>query len=125
TTYVISVTPPSGYLVSSISNSQGGASSMVMQPGWDESFTITYAADPSANVNIKANNSEGPISITAGQSATLSWSGSNVSSCNAAANPASANWTGSKSVNGSQSTGALLQKTNFSIECSGSGGSTS
>lgn len=55
-----------------------------------------------AAVDIKADGSDGPISLSNGQSATLSWTSSEANSCTA-----SGDWSGSKAVSGSESTPLL------------------
>ncbi|MBI5139420.1 hypothetical protein HZA26_02305, partial [Candidatus Nomurabacteria bacterium] len=77
-----------------------------------DSVTVTVTtATPS--VNIKANNSDGPITITSGQSATLSWTSANVTACTVSPG----GWTGTS--NTSQSTGALTVNTTYNISCTG------
>src|SRR3972149_9597364 len=68
-------------------------------------------------VDIKANNSNGPITISYNTSATLSWSSSNATGCTA-----SNGWTGSKATSGSQSTSNLTSAKTYTLACSGSGG---
>jgi hypothetical protein len=65
--------------------------------------------------------SASPTSITAGQSATLTWSSTDATDCTASG-PGS--WTGSKATSGSQSTGALTMTSTFTLVCSGLGGSS-
>ncbi len=60
--------------------------------------------------------SASPASIPSGQSATLSWSSTNASSCSA-----SGSWSGTKSLSGSQSVSPQTTST-YSLSCSGSGG---
>ena len=69
-------------------------------------------------VDIKANGSDGPITIAYNSAATLSWTSANATSCNA-----SGSWTGAKALNGSQSTGNLISNKNYVITCIGPGGS--
>ena len=59
-----------------------------------------------------------PISITAGQSATLSWTSTDASSCSA-----SGGWSGTKAVSGSQSV-TPTTNTTYTLSCTGSGGTT-
>jgi hypothetical protein len=74
----------------------------------------------SPSVDIKANGSNGPITIDYNDSADLTWSSENVDSCFA-----SDDWSGSKSTSGSQSTGSLTSSKKYAINCSGPGGSVS
>ena len=72
------------------------------------------------SVDIKANGSDGPITIPYDASANLTWTSSNVTSCYA-----SDDWSGSKSTSGSESTGDLTSASKFTITCTGSGGTVS
>ncbi|HEY4518216.1 MAG TPA: hypothetical protein VJG48_01165, partial [Candidatus Paceibacterota bacterium] len=84
-------------------------------------FVVVNVNEPQLNaptVDIKANGSNGPISISSNSSANLTWTSSNANSCSA-----SGNWSGNKSTNGSQSTGGLSQGTyTYTITCTGTGG---
>lgn len=77
---------------------------------------------PEPTVDIKANGSNGPITISYNSAANLTWSTTNSpTSCSA-----SNGWSGSKSVSGgSQSTGNLTSSRTYTINCSNSGGSDS
>jgi hypothetical protein len=59
-----------------------------------------------------------PISITSGNSSTISWLSTNATSCSVSPS----GWTG---TSGSQSTGALSNTTTYTVSCTGAGGSTS
>lgn len=61
--------------------------------------------------------SASPASVTSGQSVALQWSATNATSCTAAGG-----WTGTKTVSGTQQSGALTTNTTFEIECTGPGG---
>lgn len=69
-----------------------------------------------SSVDIKANGSDGPISIDFNTPANLTWDSSSVGSCNA-----SGDWSGSKALSGSQSTGNLnqIRRYAFTLSCSG------
>ncbi|MCX6759339.1 MAG: hypothetical protein NT012_02135, partial [Candidatus Nealsonbacteria bacterium] len=71
-------------------------------------------------VNIKANGSNGPITIPYNSSANLTWTSENADSCYA-----SNAWSGTKSTSGSQSTGNLTSSKTYTITCTGSDGSAS
>ncbi len=71
---------------------------------------------PSAD--IKANSSDGPISIEYNSSATISWTSTVMSSCTVSPN----GWTG---TSGSQSTGNLTESQTYGLNCTGSEGSRS
>ncbi len=68
-------------------------------------------------VDIKANGSDGPISVAYNSSATLSWNSTNATSCSVSPN----GWTG---TSGSQSDTITFSKT-YSITCSNTRGSAS
>lgn len=86
--------------------------------GENKNFTTTCG--PITTVDIKANGSDGPITISSNSSVSLTWTSSNANSC-----VASGNWSGSKSLSGSESIGNLLSSKTYTITCSGSGGSAS
>ena len=67
------------------------------------------------SVDIKADSSDGPISISYNTAATLSWTSSNASSCDA-----SGAWSGSKLLNDSQSTGNLTSSKTYTLTCTNS-----
>jgi hypothetical protein len=86
-------------------------------------ITVYSCSTPSyayPNVDLKANGSDGPITIPYNNSATLSWSSTNAYSCYA-----SNNWSGTKAISGSQSTGSLTSSKTYTITCTGSYGSDS
>ena len=60
-----------------------------------------------------------PSSVSSGSASTLSWSAANATACTA-----SGGWSGSKSTSGTQSTGALTGNANYTLTCTGTGGST-
>jgi hypothetical protein len=68
--------------------------------------------------NIKANNSNGPITIYYNAAATISWTSTNTSSCSVSPT----GWTGKS---GSKSTGRLTSEKTYTLSCSGGGGSAS
>ncbi|MDP3764068.1 MAG: hypothetical protein Q8Q95_00395 [bacterium] len=84
---------------------------------------------PALSVDIKADSSDGPISIESGTSATLSWRTTNAVTCSASGGTGP-NWSGSKpvaeSVPYSQSTGVLSVpgEFKFTITCTSSDGRT-
>ncbi|MDI6603178.1 MAG: fibronectin type III domain-containing protein [Patescibacteria group bacterium] len=83
--------------------------------GEDKSFTT--ACGP--QVDIKANGSDGPINLSYGSSANLSWTSTNANSC-----IASGSWSGVKGPSGSENTGSLGYGTyTYTLTCSGSAGS--
>jgi Spherulation-specific family 4/Carbohydrate binding module (family 6) len=88
-------------------------------PGGSSSASTTVtvtAATPAPTVSLTAS----PLSITAGSASTLTWSATNATSC-----AASGGWSGTKSTAGSASTGALAASTQYTLGCTGPGGSSS
>jgi len=76
--------------------------------------TVTYNVTPT-NVTLNAS----PVTLTSGQSATLTWSTTNATSC-----MATGSWSGSKSTSGTTSTGALSATSTYALTCTGPGGSS-
>jgi hypothetical protein len=74
------------------------------------------APTPAPTVALSAS----PTSLTAGQSATLTWNSTNATSCTA-----SGAWSGTQPTSGSTSTGALNTNSTYSLTCTGPGGSGS
>ena len=87
-----------------------------------DSVTVNTSSSPTPApiVDIRANNSNGPITIPYNSSANLTWTSSNANSCYA-----SGNWSGTKSTSGSSSTGNLTYSKSYTITCTGTGGSAS
>ena len=71
-------------------------------------------------VDLDANGSDGPITISYNTSANLSWTSAYATSCTA-----SNGWTGGKALNGSESTGNLTSSKTYTLTCSNAGGSRS
>lgn len=78
--------------------------------------TVTVTSGPTAPTLTLTSSAS---SITAGQSATLTWSSTNATSCTA-----SNAWTGAKAVSGSQSVSPTATAT-YALSCTGAGGSVS
>ena len=68
-----------------------------------ETPTVTLAANPTT--------------IASGGSSMLTWTSAHATTCTA-----SGGWSGTKALNGTQSTGALAATTTFTLTCSGNGG---
>ncbi|MDP1614226.1 MAG: hypothetical protein Q8L68_00345, partial [Methylococcales bacterium] len=64
----------------------------------DYFMVFSYVPQPPPTVDIKANGSDGPITLQYQDYVTLSWTSQNANSCTA-----SGDWSGSKSTSGSQS----------------------
>jgi len=74
------------------------------------------AAPPAPTVTLTSS----AASVTNGQSATLTWSSTNATSCTA-----SGAWNGTLAASGTQSTGALSENSSFTVTCTGGGGTGS
>ncbi|HEX5429765.1 MAG TPA: NBR1-Ig-like domain-containing protein [Patescibacteria group bacterium] len=77
-------------------------------------FDITYTSTGgggSVSADIKANGSNGPISISSGSSATISWTSSGATSCSVVPT----GWTGTS--NAGISTGALTSAQTYTLNC--------
>jgi hypothetical protein len=83
--------------------------------GEDKTFT-TRCVTPT--VDLKANSSDGPITVPYNTAATLSWTSSNAASCTA-----SGAWSGTKATSGSESTGNITSSKTYTLTCTGPGGS--
>ena len=65
-------------------------------------------------VDIKANDSNGPLAIADNGSVTLTWTSSNATSC-----IASGGWSGTKSTSGSQTISNIATSKTYTLACSG------
>jgi len=83
-----------------------------------ENKTFTTTCGPT--IDLKVNGSDGPISVSYGNQVNLSWTSSNANSCQA-----SGDWSGSKSVSGSETVYNLTSSKTFTLNCTGSAGSAS
>jgi len=63
-------------------------------------------------VNLKANDSDGPLTINTGDSVNLTWTSANVVSC-----VASGDWSGNKDASGSESQGGTTTSKTFTLTC--------
>lgn len=86
--------------------------------------SLTVTAPPPVP-DIKANNSDAPPMIEYGQSATLTWTSANATSCAVNPQTASGTWTGTASPAGGQTTGSLFASTVYVLTCTGPGGEVS
>jgi hypothetical protein len=96
-TYTINCTGPGGYAADSV--------------------TVQVEQPSAPTVDIKANGSDGPITIDYNTSANLSWTSSNANSCYA-----SGSWSGSKPLSGDETTNNLTSARTYTIICNGDGG---
>ncbi len=87
-----------------------------------EARTTVTVTNPPPKVDIKADNSDGPITKTSGSSVNLSWTSSYADSCEA-----SGSWSGGKPANGSETIFNLLgpQTYTYTLTCLNDAGSTS
>src|SRR3989344_4022084 len=92
----------------------------VSQFAYDEVTVNVNTPPQNPTVDLKANSSDGPVSITSGTQATLSWTSSNATSCSATGGP----WSGAKSLNSSEVTPSLTQSSTYTITCTNSVGAT-
>jgi hypothetical protein len=82
-----------------------------------QSVTVTVGnapPPPAPTLTLSAN----PTNVAVNDSAMLTWSSTNATSC-----MASGGWSGNKGPSGSQSTGALTNTTTYDLSCTGAGGS--
>lgn len=81
--------------------------------------SVTPPGTSVPTVDIKANNSNGPITITNGQLVQLSWTTTNATNCTS-----SNAWSGARTVTGNQSVYPTVAST-YVLTCTGPGGSVS
>ena len=110
----------------------GNVTWSLINPITSSSTTISNRVDIPNNSNTNNTNIEetvtpplinlsiNPISISQGQSATISWSTTNATACGA-----SNGWTGTKSTSGSEIINNINANTTFVLSCKGPSGSTS
>lgn len=71
---------------------------------------------PTPSVSLSAN----PLAVAAGEMSTLTWSSANADAC-----AASGSWSGERPASGNENVGPLAQDSQFTLTCSGEGGSAS
>ena len=81
-----------------------------------DSTVVTVTAAPTPTVNLSAS----PTSVSQNGSSTLSWVTADADSCTA-----SGDWAGSKAVSGSETIASIAANSQFTLVCSGLGGSGS
>ncbi len=113
---------PTGWSGTSGSQSTGGLTSSQTYtlnctgPGGNATDSVTVNVQAgNITADIKANGQDGPVTIQSGQSATISWTSQNATSC--MVTPGS--WSG---TSGSQSTGNLTNSQTYTVNCTGPGG---
>ena len=82
--------------------------------GGSGSETPSGPAAPTVSLSVN------PAVVPSGEATTLAWSSTNATDC-----VASGDWAGSKATSGSEDTSPLTSAANFSLSCSGPGGSRS
>jgi len=75
----------------------------------------TTTTNPAPTVTLSAN----PGTVSPGAAATLNWNATDATSCTA-----SGGWSGVLGTSGSQNTGSLSATSTYSLNCTGTGGST-
>ncbi len=80
--------------------------------------SLTCATLSAPTLNLKINDSTGPITISYNTSANITWSSTNVDSCVASGGT----WAGPRPVSGFESTGNLTVSQTYTLTCTGSGG---
>jgi len=73
---------------------------------------------PAPSVDLKVNGQDGLITVLSGSSITLSWTSANANYCTA-----SGNWSGTKSISGSETISNITSTKIFTLTCYGPGGS--
>ena len=115
------VAPPANYVYNSVSPSNP----QTLPSGRTTKPTITFNVLLSAGsiaADIKANGSDGPISIAYNSTATISWTSTNATACTVTSTPASVNWSG---TSGSNPSGGLTSNKTYNLICTGPGGKAS
>src|SRR3989344_1032452 len=79
--------------------------------------TVNNTLPPEPTVDIKADNSDGPITINYNTATTLSWDSGNTASCTA-----SGDWSGTKATSGSEANNNLTSSKIYTLTCTGPGG---
>ncbi|MEK7555546.1 MAG: peptidoglycan-binding domain-containing protein [Patescibacteria group bacterium] len=82
--------------------------------------TTTPVLTSIPTVDIKANNSDKPITVGVDSEVSLSWESSNVESC-----VGSSGWSGEKSIDGTELISNLVKSRYYTLTCSGKNGSVS
>ena len=81
---------------------------------------ILAQSQATPTIDLKANGSDGPITIDTNTQAVLAWTSSNASYCTA-----SGDWTGGKVTAGSESTGNLTNAKTYTLTCTNTSGASS
>jgi hypothetical protein len=117
------LTYPNSVVISSTTynRTSGPTTPQTCNSGGNITFTLIYTAasgPPEPSADIKANGSDGPITIANNTAATISWTSSDATSCSVAPT----GWGGTS--NAGISTGNLTSSVTYTITCTGPGGNS-
>lgn len=92
------------------------------ETGYQESNSVTVQFVNNYNysspsITLRVNGNDGPITVAPNTSITLTWNSTNATSCNA-----SGDWSGTKSLSGSENLGYITSSKTYALSCSGPGG---
>lgn len=111
-TTIYNLEPAATYHYRAVAKNSAGTS-------YGEDRTFTTLSQPTVSVDLKANNSDGSITLNYRSYVNLSWNSSNAASC-----WASGDWSGNKYTSGSESIQLNSVKTyTFTLTCKNSDGS--
>ncbi len=82
-----------------------------------DSVQVTVNPPPAPTVDLLANGSAGPITVSYNSTATLTWSSTTTTSCTA-----TGGWSGSKTASGSWTSASLTATQTYTLQCTGPGG---
>src|SRR3989344_5618456 len=106
-------------------DTQTGARVLLSPSSTTTPLVISCPSTPvSPTVDLKANGSDGPITIPSGTSATLSWISQNATSCALFINNINTGWTGT-SQSDVQTGNITIATSTYRVDCTGSGGNAS
>jgi uncharacterized repeat protein (TIGR01451 family) len=77
-------------------------------------FKTKASGSSLSSLDLKINDSDGPVYLAYNSQATLSWTSNNVSSC-----LAGGDWTGDRAVSGSEMTSSLTSSKTYTLVCTG------
>ncbi|HPN67324.1 MAG TPA: hypothetical protein PLZ62_01580 [bacterium] len=88
----------------------------------DHQVLVYTSSEPAApTVDLKANGSDGPVTINSGDNITMNWTITNATSCTA-----SGSWSGSKNSSGGEETiNNVTTDGTYTLQCTGDGGTAS
>lgn len=87
-----------------------------------DSVTVQVSPPPAPTTDIKANGSDGPVTVAYNTTVTLTWTSATATSCLTTTN----NWpSDALATSGSQTTAGLTSNQTYGLQCTGPGGSAS